>query len=338
MNGDLSFMPISPSHGSAAAEMVWQAYLAERSAVPILPEDDFHGVFQESATHLFQHGTGIATMANGRLVGFLAGYPVEHFFGSADGVYCPLFGHGVSPREQTGRSSLGMYRLLYQQAAALWTSQKRTSHAITVFAHDAVLVDGLFRLGFGMRCIDLIRESARLDMESPDAGRRNASPTSSISIRKSVPEDAEALASFRALQPSFYMSSPIFMPKPTKDPVQDHLDWLSGENQHEWTAWKDGQPVGLIRLAPHAETFVADHASVMNVQDTFVSEDLRGEGVGTLLLDAVQAWLLENGYPRCGVDCESINPSGSDFWLKHFTPYTWSLTRRVDERAGGSPN
>ena len=42
--------------------------------------------------------------------------------------------------------------------------------------------------------------------------------------------------------------------------------------------------------------------------------------------------LAKENYLRCGVDFESINPTANHFWLKYFKPYTYSLTRRIDER------
>lgn len=50
------------------------------------------------------------------------------------------------------------------------------------------------------------------------------------------------------------------------------------------------------------------------------------------MLSAIQKWLLENDYTHCGVDYESFNISGSNFWNKYFTPYTDSFVRRIDER------
>ncbi len=38
------------------------------------------------------------------------------------------------------------------------------------------------------------------------------------------------------------------------------------------------------------------------------------------------------GFLRMGVDFESFNPTAYGFWLKHFTAYTYSVVRRVDER------
>jgi spore germination protein YaaH len=42
--------------------------------------------------------------------------------------------------------------------------------------------------------------------------------------------------------------------------------------------------------------------------------------------------LKTEGYTGLGVDFESINPSGSGFWLKYFDAYTNSVVRRIDER------
>jgi hypothetical protein len=33
----------------------------------------------------------------------------------------------------------------------------------------------------------------------------------------------------------------------------------------------------------------------------------------------------------CGVDFESFNLSGNAFWNRYFSPYTYSLARRIDE-------
>lgn len=87
-----------------------------------------------------------------------------------------------------------------------------------------------------------------------------------------------------------------------------------------------------MSIAPSAETFVSDHPSVMNIKAAYVTESERKTGVGAILLNTVQEWLLKNGYPLCGVDFESINPLGSYFWMKYFAPYTYSLVRRIDER------
>ncbi len=69
-----------------------------------------------------------------------------------------------------------------------------------------------------------------------------------------------------------------------------------------------------------------------SITGAFTRPDARGGGVATALL----AWLIdrlrEDGYERCGVDLESFNPLAHRFWLRHFTPYTLGVVRRIDER------
>lgn len=38
--------------------------------------------------------------------------------------------------------------------------------------------------------------------------------------------------------------------------------------------------------------------------------------------------------PGCSVNFESYNVSGSNFWMRYFTPVCFSLIRRIDERIG----
>ena len=58
----------------------------------------------------------------------------------------------------------------------------------------------------------------------------------------------------------------------------------------------------------------------------------RGRRVYQNLLNFVVNTLKTEGYTRLGVDFESINPSGSGFWLKFFHAYTNSVVRRIDDR------
>jgi len=99
-----------------------------------------------------------------------------------------------------------------------------------------------------------------------------------------------------------------------------------------WIARVDGEPLGYIRIEPDGESFVSRHPSVMNITGAYVVEGRRGSGVGVSLLAELQQWLIQNGYKLCGVDFESINTLGSRFWTRRFTPYTYSMVRRIDER------
>ena len=122
------------------------------------------------------------------------------------------------------------------------------------------------------------------------------------------------------------------MPNPYEDPVEDLNNWLKDDDRHIWIAYENEIPVGYIRIQPTAESFISEDPNVMNITGIFVERDHRCSGIATSLLDCVQNWLHENDYDLLGVDFESINYLGSNFWNRYFTPYMYSLTRRVDER------
>jgi hypothetical protein len=50
-------------------------------------------------------------------------------------------------------------------------------------------------------------------------------------------------------------------------------------------------------------------------------------------LNYVITQLKSEGFESLGVDFEGFNPTASGFWLKYFTAYTNSVTRRIDECA-----
>ena len=70
-----------------------------------------------------------------------------------------------------------------------------------------------------------------------------------------------------------------------------------------------------------------------NICGAYLRYEFRGTGIFTKLLGYTFDCLRESNIPLCGVDCESINPEAYGFWTKHFTPYTYSLVRRLDERS-----
>ncbi|MFH0993844.1 MAG: GNAT family N-acetyltransferase, partial [bacterium] len=130
----------------------------------------------------------------------------------------------------------------------------------------------------------------------------------------------------------YYRETPIFMPNRDEDPLADLNEWFSGENRHLWVAMKGDQAIGYMRIQPQGESVISLHPLMMNITGAYVVPEERGSRCGTLLLDAVSRWGMANGYPLTGVDFESINPAAAAFWMKHFTAYAYSLTRRIDER------
>jgi GNAT superfamily N-acetyltransferase len=315
---DIKFDQINEKYVRAASDLVMAEYIEEKREVPYLPDDEkFLNYFREAIEDLFNTGMGIVAIIDGELIGFIAGYKVEEFFGKCKGIYSPLYGHGAVKKY---RSSI--YKKMYQQAADLWTKEAFTTHALTFFAHDKETIDTWFWQGFGLRCVDAIREVSPINIKNSD-----------ITICKAGAEDILGLEDIHRLHCQYYKKSPIFMIKSEGDPVKDLCAWLEEDNHHLWVAYNKEIPVGYMRIEPESENFISDHSDVMNITSAFVKESERGAHIGAVLLNAIQQWLLQNNYPLCGVDFESINTIGSHFWNKYFTPYTYSLVRRIDERS-----
>ena len=71
---------------------------------------------------------------------------------------------------------------------------------------------------------------------------------------------------------------------------------------------------------------------MLNIQGAFLKEKYRGCGIFQELLEFVINSIAGEGQLLLGVDFESFNPEGRNFWLKYFQPYIYGMTRRIDER------
>lgn len=292
-------------------------YRRQQEALPYLPAATvFSEVLQGRLLQLVQNGRGAVALGDGGFLGFLAGYPADGLFGHDRGVYSPLYGHSTIV---AGRAEI--YEILYAKAAALWVGENLLSHALTMYAYDRENVDHWFWRGFGMRCVDAVCPVTR-----------TGEAQSRCPVRKLGVEDIPDIAQLHSEHNAFYRGSPIFMPNVWTEPCQELAHWMEQSNHHLWAAYQDQQAVAYMRIEPDGESFIAEHPSMMNITGAYVAPTHRGAGFGTALLDAIKNWLYRQGFCLLGVDYEGLNPQARGFWGRHFAPYTFSLTRRIDER------
>lgn len=317
MNFNIKYEPVGSQHIEEATELIMEAYDREKEAVPSLPENKYYDLFKEGIEDVLSRGSGFAAIDGGKMIGFLVGYEGNgEFFGKYPGVLVPIYGHAIC--QKYGQR---VWQELYRRAAERWVKDGRITHVVSTFAHDQKKLDTLFWLGFGHRCVDAIRNVSSIGNDNPN-----------IEIRKGEEKDLPSIADMHGEHISYYKKSPIFMPTTEVDPLKDIREWFEQDNSHLWIAYIDEKPVGYMKIEPTGDSFISKHPDLMNVTGAYVRENSRGSRVGMLLLNRIQYWLQENDYPLCGVDFESINTLGSNFWTKHFTPYRFSLLRRIDER------
>lgn len=306
-----------PTYCDEATALLRQSYIEAVSTLPILPSDEqMMQLISESVTSLFRHGTGILAFADDRLVGYMLGWKVSELFGPVKGIFSPMTGHCAIKENRHE-----IYAQMLEYGLKSWVRQGFLSFATSVMAYDKELVDEFFTYGFGLRCIDALRKAEPLPITNTD-----------IEIIKAEQDDLKDIAALHKEHHEYYQYSPIFMPRQPEDALADLQEWLSHPNRHLWVAKREGKALGYIRIQPEGETSVSYHSQIMNVTGAYVSEESRSKGVASLLLNEVQLWLNDQGISCCGVDYEAINPAATRFWNRYFTPYTYSVTRRIDER------
>ncbi|MDD5388377.1 MAG: GNAT family N-acetyltransferase [Gallionellaceae bacterium] len=90
-----------------------------------------------------------------------------------------------------------------------------------------------------------------------------------------------------------------------------------------WVAEQSGRVIGMCTAQVVIST--AEGGPVAWVEDMVVSSDLRGRGIGRLLLDAVVAWATRRGLSRLQLLADRENEAALDFY-QHLG---WQTTRMI---------
>ena len=299
-------------HIDAAKALALANYQEESSHVPELPASPVIPDLDWFA----ENGVGVAAMEDDRLVGFLCWVgPFENAFNSGiRGAYVPLHAHGAITQ---GRERI--YQRLYQAAAETWVSQDALSHAVTLYAHDRQALHAFFGYGFGLRCVDAIRAVSPISGASAEGFTFRILPRSELGKVRQL----------RRLLSAHLMQSPCFMPDDPEN-VERWIDMAEQRDSQIFVAEKDTEVVAFIEVKEEGENFITYTPAMGNICGAFCLPEFRGTGLFATLLNEVISELNRRNIPLLGVDYESFNPTASGAWRKYFSPYTYSVVRRID--------
>ena len=104
------------------------------------------------------------------------------------------------------------------------------------------------------------------------------------------------------------------------------------EDTRFFAARREGKIAAHVKIRKSGESFASHAPDMMNICRVYAVPEVRGTGFYAGLLRYLEAVLAKEGYARLGVDYESFNPTALYFYPKHFSVYTNSLVRRIDER------
>lgn len=317
----MNIVDFNHSHLEEAAKIVLANYEEERQQVPILPK--LNALLE--LTHFADNNLGVAAFEGNRMIGFLgAYYPINDAFGSTNvkGTYSPIHAHGA-----IGANRDRVYSKLYQEAAEKWVSEGIASHAIVLFAHDKVSLNSFFYNGFGLRCIDAIRPLEDI-LQIKAINPNHDSVCNYCEVPK---EEWGKLLDHQNSLIAHLGTSPIFMKLPMMG--EDEFYKRASADVRYFAAKQQEDYIAYIKVGDNGENFVTEDSSMLNICGAYCMPSFRGTGVTQNLLSHLMTTLKKEGYTRLGVDCESFNPNARGFWLKHFTEYTNSVVRRIDEKA-----
>jgi len=262
----------------------------------------------------------VAAVVEGKLVGFLAGFPIPGFRG-LPAVISPEYGNGMWL--ESGDPGY-IWDAMYTALAPHWVADGRTVHLVVSFASDAEGIETWHMLGFGKACGDAVR--------GLDPVR---TPATNLEIRRAGVQDIEAFGRLESGLADHLGSTPTYLVGHEPSSRRVCLDLLSDAGYAVWLAFQNGEAIAYLLQGPassNACTIIRD-AGTSSITGAYTDPAARGTGVATVLLNRALAWAREQGYARCAVDFETMNPQARRFWLRHFTPITFALERHIDARA-----
>lgn len=314
----LTFENMNSNHIEDAARLAIAEYYEERAAVPILPEGEYFDIICKLLTQLIDHNLGVAAMENGKLTGFLTCYkPWNNHFGTTLGTFSPVHAHGTV-KENRCR----IYSELYQAASEKWIKQGVLSHAIALYSHSKEAADSFYWNGFGLRCVDAIRGIEPIECrEFPDT-----------TFQVLPKDELEQIVPLKNLLIKHLQSTPMYIPLFFQKDIAKLKEENERRNSRYFVAKDRDETVAFIEIMGSGENFACEAQGMTNICGAFMQPQYRGSGIYTALLSFLIRTITAEGFTRCGVDFESFNPTASGFWTKYFTPYTYSVTRRIDER------
>jgi len=116
--------------------------------------------------------------------------------------------------------------------------------------------------------------------------------------------------------------------------------WLHDPQVAVWIAEPAGEAIGFLTIGPAVQdacTIIRDEGTA-SVIAAFTVEEVRGKGVATGLLNRALGWAKDQGYERCAVDFEPMNPQARRFWTRHFDCVAYTVVRHMgafEGRDGG---
>lgn len=313
-------VPIGDEHLEQAAVLFVKGYQQARRFEPLLPPCHEHAErMLPRLRQLSRRATGVAAMRDGIMVGFLLGQVMPDWRGKR-AVYAPEWAHAA-----VGRDSRGLYQAMYAQVSRQWVADGCHTHLITLLADGRQVVDTFLWFGFGLTCVDAMRELC----PAPD-------DSSGVDVRRAGPVDTSTLLNLASALKDHLSAAPVFLPAKPAVTHEEIVDRLADPAIGIFVACEGGEVVAYVdvRAANPSAAYIIDDPKTASIKAMYTRQECRGRSIGRRLLNEAIKWAGSSGYERLAVDFEPQNVPGSRFWLEHFRPVCYSMIRHIEANDG----
>jgi GNAT superfamily N-acetyltransferase len=296
-------------------EIFTENYKNERENNPLLPSraiDEPRWILDNLKS--LASNPGVIVRSGKRIIAYmLTGFLFP--FKGQNAVQVPVYCHGSIAADRAE-----LYRIMYMRLAEEWAKEGRHLHIIGHFAHDSVLQETLFQLGFGAILAECLRDF---------------SPAGDIPELEIIQEkDFIKLIDIQIEHMRYYPASPIFIRKDTdRESVISDLESHANKGDVFLVYYEHDEPAAYFIVGTSAATgegFLLQNTGTAQIKGTYARPYVRGRGIGKALLQDAIDWSREHGYDRLFVEHETANYYGGNFWRKHFTPYMYFSMRYID--------
>lgn len=310
-----ALVPFTQEYLQPATELFVENYQYEQERSPLLPSrviDEPQWIFDMLQSKLAN--PGVAVVEQHHLLAYMVTGDQFQWKGQQAAIV-PEYCHSASVTKKRE-----LYQRMYMYLAQEWVNQHIHLHLIGHFAHDTILQETLYQLGFGAIVAERLRDCSAVDERHHLA----------IGIER----DASKLTTIQTEHNRYYPKSPIFIQKPTeKQGVLADLEIHAQQGDVFFVYYEQQELCGYMIVGESTiggEGLLLEQTKTAQIKSAYVRAEMRRKGIGTALLQRVIEWSQHQGYERVFVEHETANFYGGNFWCKYFDPYLYFAMRYID--------
>ena len=310
-----TLVPLTQEYLEPAVDLFIENYKYEQEHSPLLPSrviDEptwIRGVLQTKLAN-----PGVAVVEQNHLLAYMVTDDQFQWKGQQAAIVLEYCHSATVTRKRE------LYQRMYMHLAQEWVNHHIHLHLIRHFAHDTILQETLYHLGFGAILAERLRDCSAFDKRHD--------------VAISIEQDVSKFINIQTEHNRYYPKAPIFILKPT-----ERQEVLAGLEEHAQQGdvflayYEQQEPCAYMIIGKSTidgEGFLLEQTNTAQIKSAYARPEIRGKGIGFALLQRAIQWSQHQGYERIFVEHETANIYGGNFWGKYFSPFVYSSMRYID--------